>query len=199
MKPLISIALLAPLLGACATSGARPKDMSVAGHEAAARAEEQGVPAVDSDSARERRAADHRAAAQTLREDEQRACAGIPEHERDVWPLAAYEVSSVAPLYSTPTKNSPQRLEGAVVTVRAAPGVTGPWLQRVVDCHVARSAATHPTTAEMASCALAVPGSDTRVAPTRAGFAVSIRGEDRDAATEIWRRAQAFAPSTARQ
>jgi hypothetical protein len=196
MKPLICIPF-ALLVGACATPGSRPKDMSVSGHEVAARAEEQGAPAVDADSARERKAADHRAAAQTLRTEEQRACAGIPENERDASPLAAYELSSVAPLYSTPTKTAPQRLEGAVATVRAAPGVSGPWLQRLVDCHVARSAANHPTAAEMANCPLAVPGSEARVAPARAGFEISIRGEDREVAAEIWRRAQVLAAHTA--
>jgi len=32
-----------------------------------------------------------------------------------------------------------EHLTGAVVTFRAVPGMTAEWLQRVVDCHLARS------------------------------------------------------------
>jgi hypothetical protein len=33
------------------------------------------------------------------------------------------------------------RTEGAVISFRATPGLTAQWLQRVIDCHLARNAA----------------------------------------------------------
>lgn len=142
-----------------------------------------------------KRAADHRAASQALRDAEARACIGIREEDRDESPFDHREdIESVEKLYSPPSggKNPTRRFEGATVAFRAVPGMTAQWLQRVVDCHLARNAALGHEVPEMAYCPLVPKGVTASVTATQAGFAVAIRGEDTEVANEIWRRAQAL-------
>jgi hypothetical protein len=143
-------------------------------------------------------AADHRAAAQTLRDAEARACAGVPDLDRDMSPFDHREdVSGVTP-YSVPVSSGPgskagaTKMQGAVVTFRAVPGMTAEWLQRVVDCHVARNASMGFNMPEMATCPLAVKGAKGKVASTGNGFAVTVESDDSNSAQEILRRAQAL-------
>lgn len=145
-----------------------------------------------------RRAAEHRAASQALRDAEARACAGIRDEDRNTSPFEHREdIESVEKLYAPPSggKNSTQRFEGATLTFRAVPGLTAQWLQRVIDCHLARNAALGHDVPEMAYCPLVPKGVTASVTPTRTGFAVAIRGSDNESANEIWRRAQALAPT----
>lgn len=139
-----------------------------------------------------RMAADHRAASRALRDAEARACAGLSEADRDASPFAHREdVAGVAPLTEPVTSGrlTSQRTVGAVVTFRAVPGMTAEWLQRLVDCHLARAAALGHDVPGMAYCPLMPRGAAARVTSTGDGFAVAIRGEDEDAAREILRRA----------
>ena len=137
-------------------------------------------------------AADHRAASQALRDAEARACVGIPAADRDESPFEHREdIENVEPFYVRQGGKLPsERLEGAVVAFRAVPGMTAPWLQRVVDCHLARNAALGHDVPEMAYCPLVPKGVTATVAPTRAGFAVEIRSGDSGTAKEILRRAE---------
>jgi hypothetical protein len=144
-------------------------------------------------------AADHRAAAQALGDAEGSACAGVPDVDRDMSPFDHREdISGVAP-YKVPTpgaagvKQQATKLQGAVVTFRAVPGMTAEWLQRVVDCHVARNAAMGFNMPEMAICPLAVKGAKGKVASTGNGFAVTVESDDSSSAQEILRRSQALA------
>lgn len=105
------IVVLLAMLAACAsTEGARPRDMSVAEHEAAARHEERKNAPGD--------AAAHRSAAETLRGEEAWACAGIAEANRESSPLRPEMIDSVSRLYATTTSSktgSQQRLVGALM------------------------------------------------------------------------------------
>jgi hypothetical protein len=144
-------------------------------------------------------AADHRAAAQALRDAEGRACGGVPDIDRDTSPFDRREDITGATAYNVPApgaagvKQGVTKLHGAVVTFRAVPGLTAEWLQRVVDCHVARNASMGFNMPEMATCPLSVKGAKGKVASIGNGFAVTVESDDPDSAQEILRRAQALA------
>jgi hypothetical protein len=137
-------------------------------------------------------AAEHRAASQALRDAEARACVGLADADRDMSPFAHREdIASVQELVTRTGGKSPSsRQTGAVVVIRAVPGLTAQWLQRVVDCHLARNAAVGHDLAEMPYCPLVPNGVTATVAPTDTGFAVSVQSEDPTVAREILRRAQ---------
>lgn len=151
-----------------------------------------------------RRAAEHRAASQALRDAERRACAGLPEQDRDQSPFDQRDdIASVEPLWvgSGPRYGGggpaaghepAQRVEGAVVTFRAVQGMTTQWLQRVIDCHLARNAALGNDVPEMPYCPLVPKGVTASVSAIPAGFAVTIHSDDSASAEEVWRRAQAL-------
>jgi hypothetical protein len=151
------------------------------------------------------RAAEHRAASQTLRDAENRACAGIPDDDRDESPFDHPEdITSVTELYSlwsagdstptTTTTTTTRRIEGATILFRAVPGLTAPWLQRVVDCHLARNAALGFDVPEMAHCPLVLKGITASVSPAQSGgFAITIKSDDPAVAREVFRRARSSA------
>jgi hypothetical protein len=72
--------------------------------------------------------------------------------------------------------------------------MTPEWLQRVVDCHLARNA-VGGATEDMSFCPLAVPHVAANVLSTGTGFAVDVTSEKGDSALEIVRRAQSLAPT----
>jgi hypothetical protein len=78
------------------------------------------------------------------------------------------------------------------VTIRAVPGLTAEWLQRVVDCHVARNAALGHVVPEMPYCPLVPKGVHATVSSVHGGFAVAIRADDGEGAQEVLRRAEAL-------
>lgn len=153
----------------------------------------------------------HRAASKALVDAEQRFCSGIPEADRDLSPFyhredmtavealkketaqsgySVYSPSTVVraqPIYKETLGTG--GLVGARVTFRAVPGMTAEWLQRVVDCHLARNAAA-ASTEDMPFCPLAVPHVSARVSSTGNGFSVDVTSEDEQAALEVVRRAQ---------
>src|SRR5699024_11191603 len=114
------------------------------------------------DAERHRKLAEkHRAASKALVDAEQRFCSGIPEADRDTSPFYHREdLRAVQGLKNAPDASDvysggatsaveiqqiekevvgPGGLQGARVTFRAVPGMTAEWLQRVVDCHLARN------------------------------------------------------------
>jgi hypothetical protein len=145
-------------------------------------------------------AADHRAASSTLRDAEARACVGINPSDRDISPLEHVEdISSVEPLKERigMGKSSSEQMAGVVVTLRAVPGMTAEWLQRVADCHLARNASLGHVVPELPNCPLVPKGIEARVTSTGNGFAVTIRSNEDEAAKEVLARAQRlrFAPT----
>ena len=142
-------------------------------------------------------AAKHRAAAAALTGAEKSACAGISDDDRDTSPFYHREdIQSVSPLTETVKsgKSSTQKAVGETVVFRAVPGMTAEWLQRVVDCHLARAAAVGHDMPEMGYCPLMVKGVKAKVTSAGNGFAVSVSADDAATVTEIKRRAQALAP-----
>lgn len=139
-------------------------------------------------------AADHRAASQALRDAEASACAGLSEQDRDMSPFAHREdIAGVAALESKSSlKPAVTRREGAIVTFRATPGLTAQWLQRIVTCHLARSAAMGHVMPEMPYCPLVPKDVSASVTATDTGFAVAIRSDDPEVAREIFKRAEAL-------
>ncbi len=136
-------------------------------------------------------AADHRAASQALRDAEAQACRGVPASDRDESPFDHRDdIERIEPLYETTQtgKFQSRRLVGAVVVFRALPGLTVPWLQRVIDCHLARNSALGHEVPEMPYCPLVPKGVRATVSETRGGFAVEIRSDDAGTAKEIARR-----------
>lgn len=215
------------MLAACRpppTAGARPHEMSVAGHEAAAHAEDrramEHVAKYDPDAKvqrlqcsstmphpqicwtvivnptewqlraaedHRRRAADHRAGSAALRDAEARACVGIADADRDISPFARVEdIAGVEPLRAS--NGGP--VVGALVTFRARPGLTADRLQRVVDCHSARSAVLGHTMAGMPDCPLAPAGLTARVTSTANGLVVAIRAGTPSVGRDVLERAR---------
>ena len=151
-----------------------------------------------------RRAAEHRAASQALRDAESRACVGLSPRDRDQSPFDHKEdIASVVPLYG-PEPGTPagagyesgparaDRLQGAVVTFRALPSMTAQWLQRIVDCHLARNAALGNEVPEMPYCPLVPKNVSARVNAAPSGFAISVHADDPETGREVLRRAQAL-------
>lgn len=141
------------------------------------------------------RAAEHRAASRALRDAEAHACVGIAEEDRDTSPFErSDDITSVDPLleYVAPADADPSRQQtvGAVVTFRARPGLTVEWLQRVVDCHLARNAALGHVVSDMPDCPLVPKGVTARVKSATGGFATEIRAKDDATVREVLDRAR---------
>ena len=138
-------------------------------------------------------AAEHRAASQALRDAEATACTGISAEDRDMSPFAHREdILSVEPLQEATGSAiaSTPLTTGATVTVRAVRGLTTEWLQRIVDCHLARASSLGHAMPEMTYCPLVPKGVSARVTSSGSAFAVAIRSDDPAAAAEVLRRSQ---------
>ena len=144
-------------------------------------------------------AADHRKAAQALREAEAQSCAGIADADRDMSPFDHREDIVDAKPYNAPTpaaataKQQSMKLHGAVVNFRAVKGMTSEWLQRVVDCHVARNASMGFDMPEMSYCPLGIKGVRAKVTSIGNGFSITVESDDPAAAQEVLKRAQVLA------
>jgi hypothetical protein len=137
----------------------------------------------------------HRAAAAALSSAEASACAGLSDHDRDISPFAHREdIESVSPLVEEMKsgKGVTKKEVGSTIVFRAVPGMTAEWLQRVIDCHVARSSAVGHDMPEMNYCPLALKGAKAKVTSTGTGFAVNVSGEDGATVAEIQKRANAL-------
>jgi hypothetical protein len=144
-------------------------------------------------------AADHRAASQALRDAEASACAGLSESDRDTSPLQRPgDIVAIQEL-KTPTGSSKAgeltRVAGAKVTIRAVPGLTKEYLQRLVSCHLARNSSMGHAMAEMATCPLGVKGATATVEGEGGAFVVRVTSEEDAAATEIVKRTRTLAPA----
>ncbi len=167
--------------GACWTSLANPTDE----HRSAA-------------MEHRRHAAAHRSASVALQKAEARVCVGLSDDDRDTSPFEqVQDIASVTPLSETvgAGKAAHQEQVGAVVVFRAVPGLTTEWLQRVVDCHLARSASLGHVMPEMPNCPLVPTGAQATVSSTTGGFAVAVRAANRASADEILARAQRLLPA----
>lgn len=151
--------------------------------------------------AHKRKAADHRTASAALREVEAHACTGIAATDRDMSPFTHKgDIVSVAPLVLSEAdaraKTPAERLLGASIKFRAVPGLSAEWLQRVVNCHLARNAALGHVVPEMPNCPLVPAGVRARVSAAGDGFEVAVRANHPTVAREVLARAQRLAPGT---
>jgi len=141
-------------------------------------------------------AADHRAGASSLRAAEATSCSGLAEADRDESPFdRTQDITAVAPataMLPVGAKSQKSQTVGATVTFRAVPGMTAEWLQRIVDCHIARSNAMGNVMPEMPTCPLVPKGVSAKVTSSGSGFNVTIQSTDPAGAQEVTRRAQAL-------
>lgn len=136
-------------------------------------------------------AARHRAISKALVAAEERRCAGLPEEDRDESPFDHLEdIDSVQPLFGPAKGGASPPLLGATVRFRGRPGLTAAWLQRVMDCHLARTDALGHDLPDMPDCPMVPAAVRARVAAAGDGFAVDLSSEDPASAQEILRRAQ---------
>jgi hypothetical protein len=145
-------------------------------------------------------AAKHRAAGDALKQAEAQACAGIDEADRDISPFYHREdIASVSEAQETVTagKGSSTRKSGARIVFRAVPGLTAEWLQREVDCHIARASALGHSMPEMGYCPLVMKDIKAKVSSTGDGFAVEVTSSDAKTVEEILKRAQSLKPAAA--
>lgn len=144
-------------------------------------------------------AADHRAASQALRDAETSACGGLSQTDRDTSPLqrpgdivAVQELRAPTGSYKA---GGLTRVEGAKVTIRAVPGLTKEYLQRLVTCHLARNSSMGHAMAEMATCPLAVKGATATAEGEGGAFVVRVTSAEDNAVAEIVKRARTLAPA----
>ena len=141
-------------------------------------------------------AADHRAASQALREAEAKACVGIADADRDMSPFDHREdIVRVEPLMAKAPVAKGQgatSTAGATITFRAIPDMTAPWLQRIVDCHIARNASLGHDVPEMSYCPLVPKGVTAEVTAVDGGLTISVRSDDPASANEVLSRARAL-------
>lgn len=205
-------ALLIALVVAGCGGGPNPHDTSIAGHERLAEQHEAEANAAPSPcpsggsppcwkaadrnfvAAHRQAAVQHRAASASLREAEATACAGLSDDDRVMSPFEHHaDIAGVETFVKqlASGKTGPVRREaGATVTFHAVPGLTAEWLQRLVDCHLARNAALGHDVPEMPNCPLVPRGVVAHARSTGAGFAVDIESDDAATAREILARAR---------
>jgi hypothetical protein len=136
------------------------------------------------------------AAAQTSARNDTMSCVGVPEVEPNGSPLvnpndvrAIQEIKPATPVSETETV-VPRG--GARILLRAQPGMTAEWLQRIAECHMARVAVAKP--AMLSTSPLDVKGALVSVQSMGNAFAVDITSPDVKVSKEILVRAHALKP-----
>jgi hypothetical protein len=117
--------------------------------------------------------------------------------------LSGSAIERVEPLYtnveSTKSGTLPE-LQGAMIRVRPAPGMTGEWLDRALECHSAERVLGQIPSSELPNDPFWLPGNRTVDIDARAEhdvITVAVRGGNVADAHEILRRALAFHTATA--
>jgi hypothetical protein len=107
-------------------------------------------------------------------------------------------IESAEPLYARTVADragATERLEGAIIYVRAIQGMTPEWLDRALECHSARRVLGKTPDVVAKNDPFWLPGRmvDINAQSVGPGFRVAIRGATPDDAQEILIRANAFA------
>ncbi len=127
-------------------------------------------------------AAAHRRAARQLRGTEEKACRGLAPHDRDTSPFS--HMDDLAAVTALPS--------GARVAFRPVPGLTQAVLERLVACHLARSAVLGFDLPEMSYCPLAIKGVAAVVSRAGDALVVDLQSREPDVVREIRKRAEAL-------
>jgi hypothetical protein len=122
-------------------------------------------------------------------------CAGVPAKEREMGLLAFRDnIVSIAPLnefkYAGKAKYS--HTEGVVIKLRATPGISVPWLERVNGCHVAMAGAGHLSGYDAASDPFILSGTTVTASEVYAGYVLSVRAANYNAVQELLQRSYAL-------
>jgi hypothetical protein len=131
---------------------------------------------------------EHLAVAQQLREAERAACAEVPDAERDAGPFARRDrIVAIEPLKARPYAKSMLQPSGIAVYIRASPGLTEQWLDRVLECHMARHAVIGSKIPDRDS-PLFVDDARVALSSYGDGFRIAITTRDIAAAREVIER-----------
>ncbi len=129
-------------------------------------------------------------------------CTGMPAKERALGLLAYREdIARVAPLFDDgPLGKVEYSDRGAVIRLRATPGMSVPWLERVNRCHAALVASGRLVGKESREDPFLVPGATLWAAEVYGGYYdLSVRSADDASAVEILRRSRALLSEPARR
>jgi hypothetical protein len=124
------------------------------------------------------------------------ACVGVPEVDssgaRLTDPQFVRAVQEIKPAAPVSEAETVVPRGGARILLRAQPGMTAEWLQRIAECHMAKVAASSPAT--LSTSPLDVKGALVSVQSSGDGFAVDITSPDVKVARDILNRARAMSP-----
>lgn len=104
-------------------------------------------------------------------------------------PGVIYDAQPVTQKIFRMRASQPTRTVGASLYVRAEPGMSAPYMRRVLACHVVSDESAHPNDplhpnqGEIASL---------EVREARGGFAIDVIAEKPSVGQEIWRRAESL-------
>jgi len=122
-------------------------------------------------------------------------CTGVPAKEREMGLLAFHDnIVSVAPLneFHFAGKAKYMRTEGAVIKLRATPGISVPWLERVNGCHIAMMGSGRLVGNEAAKDPFILAGTTVGATEVFAGYVLSVKGASVAAVQEILQRSYAL-------
>ena len=127
-------------------------------------------------------------------------CAGVPARERELGLLAFRDnIVSVAPLneFHFAGKAKYLRTEGAVIKLRATPGISVPWLERVNGCHIALAGAARLAESDSAMDPFLLTGTTVAATEVYAGYVLSVKGTSVESVKEILQRSYALVSTPA--
>ena len=122
-------------------------------------------------------------------------CTGVPAREREMGLLAFRDnIVSVAPLneFHYAGKAKYLRTEGAVIKLRATPGISVPWLERVNGCHIALLGSGRLAGNDAAMDPFVLTGTTVAATEVYAGYVVSVKGASVESVQEILQRSYAL-------
>ncbi len=137
-------------------------------------------------------AAEHRRVSAALRAAETRACSGIAEADIVDSPFAHKADIVAVDVIDGSLQDGTVGPVGVHVRFHAIEHLSGPTLQHLIDCHIARDDAMGHDVPEMGYCPLVPRGARATVEVIPHGYIVEIRSDDPAGAREIARRATAL-------
>ena len=120
-------------------------------------------------------------------------CTGVPAKEREMGLLAFRDnIVSISPLneFKFAGKAKYSHTEGVFIKLRATPGISVPWLERVNGCHVAMAGAGRLAGNEADPFIL--PGTSVGASEVYAGYVLSVRAANYGAVQDILQRSYAL-------